>query len=448
MENLKFLIEKYSTNAPRYTSYPTALHFSETIDKNALANLAVSGSDRLSLYVHIPFCRSLCGFCGCSTSVCSDEGKIDAYLELLKKELLLWRERGMERKKVSQIHFGGGTPNLMSPKQIEKLGKTLESFFEIDSKDTLEFSVELDPRTLTKEKVSAFARIGMNRASLGVQDANEQVQRAVGRLQPQAQNLAAAEWLRSESIDKINIDLIYGLPLQSPQNFEQTLNAAREISPTRIALFSYAHVPWVKPAQKKLETLHFPSKSEKLEIFLNAKNFFENLGYEYIGLDHFALQNDPLILARETGGLHRNFQGYTTKAGLDTFAIGLTSISDTKISYRQNAKNFDAYAKSINSEILPLERGIILNDDDLLRRGVIMDVMCKTKVNFADYGVDFEKKFAHAFPALEEMQTDGILKLGDGFLEISKLGRFFLRNVAMVFDGRISDEKSRYSKTI
>lgn len=448
MDDLKLLVEKYSTNAPRYTSYPTALHFSESANKESLVNLTLSGSDRISLYIHIPFCRTLCGFCGCSTSVCSDESKIDEYLELLEKELLLWKERGFCGRKVSQIHFGGGTPNLLSPKQIGALGNILEKFFYIAPKDELEFSVELDPRTLSKEKVLAFAKIGVNRASIGVQDTNPEVQRAVGRIQPQSKNMETAEWLRNEGIDKINVDLIYGLPLQTPKTFEETLLCVREILPTRIALFGYAHVPWAKPSQEKLERFAFPSKNEKLEIFLSAKNFFEDLGYEYIGLDHFALQNDPLISALKNGGLHRNFQGYTTKAGLDTFAIGLTSISDTKISYRQNAKNFELYAKSVNSGILPIERGLVLNDDDLLRRGIIMDVMCKTKLNFSDYGVDFEKKFAHTMPTLREMQSDGILNINAEHLEITKLGRMFLRNVAMVFDGRISEEKSKYSKTI
>ena len=446
MEDLRKLIAKYQTNGPRYTSYPTALHFREDCDRQNLVRLALS-SAAASLYIHIPFCRTLCTFCGCSSSVCVNSEEIDAYISLLEKELELWRLAGMPRRTLRQIHFGGGTPNMLSPEQILKINSVIEKYFSKDAQDC-EFSVELDPRTLTKQKVQAFASIGVNRASIGVQDTNADVQKAINRIQPQSLNLEAADWLRSSGIDKINIDLVYGLPCQTLGSFAKCVSDALDLQPTRIALFGYAHVPWVKAAQKALEKYPMPSAEEKVDIFLEAKESFEKAGFEYIGLDHFALGKDPLIKARENGTLHRNFQGYTTHAGLDCFAAGLTSISETKTSYRQNSKLISDYARSLANGELPISKGITLDSEDILRRGIIMDVMCLLKVCFDRYGVDFKSKFAPAFPKLKEMEADGLLKLYDDRFEVTKTGRVFVRNIAMLFDGRLGSEKSRYSKTL
>ncbi len=449
MKYLKDLIAKYSSNGPRYTSYPTAPHFSASVDKEKLVELAVSGKSDLSLYIHIPFCRSICKFCGCSTSVCSDEKKCDEYLDFVRAELELWRKKGLSKRKVFQVHMGGGTPNFLSPEQIIKVRGIFDEFFELqDSDSNFEFSVELDPRTLTPDKVKAFAKIGMNRASLGIQDVDSKVQKAIGRIQPPEKNFECAEWLRSSGVDKINADLIYGLPLQTKDSFAASLEHVKELSPTRISLFGYAHVPWIKAAQKGLEKFGFPSSDERVEIFLESKLFLENLGYEFIGLDHFALKGDPLIEARRGGSLHRNFQGYTTHAGLDTFALGLTSISDTRVSYRQNFKDTTSYFGSISRGELPLERGIILNDDDLLRRAVIMDVMCSTKVSYENYGVDFKSVFSGALEKLKSFEEDGLVSLREGGFSVTPTGRLFLRNIAMLFDGRLSLPGVKYSKTL
>lgn len=445
MQNLKELISKYATNGPRYTSYPTAPHFSPETDKNLLADYAVRHPSPLSLYIHIPFCKSLCWFCGCTSSVCNDAAQVDAYFALIKAELELWRDNGLSRRALEQIHFGGGTPNFLECEQILQLGEIIRKYFSVS--ENCEFSAELDPRTLTEDKVKAFAKIGVNRASIGIQDTNRDTQEAIHRIQPQSMNEAAFEWLRGAGIENINCDLIYGLPLQTPKTFAKTVSDALSLSPTRIALFGYAHVPWMKPSQKNLERNPLPNSDEKVEIFLSAKRQFEENGFEFVGLDHFAKPSDPLMQARQNGTLHRNFQGYSTHAGLDTFAVGLTSISETKISYRQNFKSMPAYEKSIKSGIIPIERGIILDGEDILRRGIIMDIMCSLKVSYNRYGVDFKAKFKDAFPHLEAMRDDGLVEMrGDGF-EVTKTGRLFLRNIAMLFDARLSDN-IRYSKTV
>ena len=447
MKDIEKLIEKYAVAGPRYTSYPTALSFSESADKERLAELAASRDAEASLYVHIPFCRSLCWFCGCTSSVCTDAAAADPYLGLLDAELALWRDSGLGKRKLKQLHFGGGTPNFLTPEQIMRLGGIIEKYFSIDKSDC-EFSCEMDPRTLTAEKVKAFADIGVNRASIGVQDTNPETQKAINRVQPQSKNLEAAEWLRSNGITNINVDLIYGLPLQTAQTFKKTLSDTLDIGPDRIALFGYAHVPWAKPSQKLLEKNAIPSPEKKVRIFLEAKEFFENADYEYIGLDHFAKPGDPLIKARQNGSLHRNFQGYSTRAGLDTMGIGLTSISETRTSYRQNFKLMEEYSASVLGGKLPIERGIILGGDDIIRRGIIMDVMCSLKVSYCQYGVDFKTYFADAIKGLGEMEKDGLVEMrGDGF-EVTSLGRLFLRNIAMLFDGRLSQGGQRYSKTV
>ncbi len=442
--DIKNLISKYATSGPRYTSYPTALHFSADIDKERLVQLAM-GDLPVSLYIHVPFCKSLCWFCGCSSSVCSDLKKIDAYLTLIEKELEIWRNLGMGKRKLRQIHFGGGTPNLMTPEQILRVGEIINKYFTVCP--NAEISCEFDPRTLTEQKADAFLKIGLNRVSMGIQDTNPDVQNAVNRIQPQQLNKLFIDYFRSKGIESINTDIIYGLPLQTPETFTKTLEDLMQLNPDRIALFGYAHVPWVKPSQKILEQNTLPSSDDKVELFTIAKTFFENAGYEYIGLDHFAKPQDSLIQARKNGALHRNFQGYSTLAGLDTFAIGLTSISDTKTSYRQNVKDMQAYENHINNETLPIERGIILSADDIVRRGIIMDIMCSLKVVYKNYGVDFKTVFADAIKRLEEFQQDNLVQLFDDYFIVTDTGRFFLRNIAMLFDNRLSSSQ-QYSKTV
>ena len=450
INGLRELAAKYDAQGPRYTSYPTAPHFSPECDRDSLVRRAVESAAPRSLYIHIPFCRSICFFCGCSSSVCLDPAKADAYLGLLKRELELWRDSGLGRCALGQAHFGGGTPNFLEPGQITGLSEIIGEFFDFES--GCEFSTELDPRTLTREKVEAFAKIGVNRASIGIQDTNPDVQKAINRVQPQSVNLESVAALRECGIMRINVDVIYGLPLQTPQKFEKTLDDCLALKPDRIALFNYAHVPWIKSAQRAMEKFPIPHGDEKLALFSLAMERFEDAGFEYIGLDHFARPKDELMEARKNGTLQRNFQGYSTRAGLESFGIGLTSISQTRDSYRQNRKIQAEYEGSLAAGRLPVERGIVLADEDILRREVIMDVMCLLNVDFgkfeSKYGIDFRKKFAAAFPALENMQKDGLLEMRSGGFGVSPLGRLFLRNIAMLFDGYLPTDSARYSKTL
>ena len=446
MKHLNSLVKKYDTPGPRYTSYPTAPHFSQDCDKAELIKKAVEKNSPRSLYVHIPFCRSICFFCGCSSSVCLDSKKADAYLDLLQKELALWKNAGLARCELGQIHFGGGTPNFLEAHQILRLREIIGEFFDIQN--DCEFSVELDPRTLSEEKVKAFAQSGVNRASMGVQDTTPEVQRAINRVQPQHMNLECAQMLRENGIVKINADLIYGLPLQTPENFANTIRDVLALNPDRIALFNYAHVPWMKSTQKPIEKFHIPQGDEKLALFTSAMDAFDGAGFEYIGLDHFARPDDELIKARKNGTLHRNFQGYSTRVNLESFGLGLTSISQTTDSYRQNKKILLAYEASLAKNELSLERGIILNSEDILRRRIIMDVMCLLHLDFSKYADNFKEKFAPALAKLSEMQNDGLVELDENSLRVTKLGRLFLRNIAMLFDGRLPSDGARYSKTL
>ena len=440
------LVKKYESRGPRYTSYPTALYFSDATSAQELQAAALADARDVSLYIHIPFCASLCRFCGCSSSVCTDPRKADEYIGLLKRELELWRDAGFGRRKVGQIHFGGGTPNFLLPEQIDRLNSLIEEFFQKD--EDLEFSVELDPRTLTRQKVKAFARAGVNRASLGVQDTSEKTQKAVGRIQPQETNLAAVAYLRESGIDRINIDLMYGLPFQDRESFSRTLDDALALSPSRLALFNYAHVPWMKAAQKSLEKFGLPDAETKVGLFTQAMEFLEGAGFEYLGLDHFALPDDELVRARRDGSLHRNFQGYSTRGALTSFAIGLTSISQTQDTYRQNHKDMPSYARSLGEGRIPTARGIKLSKEDMLRRKIIMDLMCLLKIRYADYPCDFKAKFSLALEKLKGFQVDGLVSLSPDGFEITKTGRIFLRDVAMLFDAYLSDPTKRYSKTV
>jgi len=444
---IKNLINKYAANGPRYTSYPTAVHFSENENKETLTRYALEQGKDCSLYIHIPFCKSLCWFCACTSEICLDSSKADEYLDLLDLEFSLWQKKSFVKRNLVQIHFGGGTPNFLTPKQILRLNEIIKKYFEKEEGKNCEFSVELDPRTLSQEKIEAFAQIGVNRASVGVQDSNEEVQKAINRIQSMEMNFFAFETLRKNGIAKINIDLMYGLPLQSLEKFEKTLNDAMSLNPDRIALFSYAHVPWLKASQKILERKKLPSVDEKVECFLSALDFFTKANYEYIGLDHFAKSDDDLIKARQAGTLQRNFQGYSTCANVDSFGAGLSSISQTKMSYRQNYKDMNEYANSLKSGILPIERGIVLNAEDDFRRKMIFSIMCNLKLDadsFADKEL-YMKIFNSARESLEDMQKDSLITLNGNSFTVTTTGRIFLRNIAMLFDGR---QMSRHSSTL
>ncbi len=444
------LIRKYNRPGPRYTSYPTALEFTPEVDRAALLDDLRSGGGPLSLYFHLPFCESLCWFCGCTTVITTNQGKADRYLDLLEKELALHQGLIDPARLAGQLHFGGGTPNFLTPGQIDRLSEIIHGRFRFE--EDAEMSVELAPAHLSEEQVQAFRRLGMTRASFGVQDVNPEVQKAIHRIQPHAVNLETVRWLREAGFTSVNIDLIYGLPLQTEESFERTIEAALEIDPDRLAVFSYAHVPWAKPAQKLLERAHLPEPETKLRILKMLIGKLTGAGYHHIGLDHFAKTDDELSVAQRTRTLQRNFQGYSTRAGVEIRAFGMSGISQGARSYHQNFKELDRYESALEAGELPIERGLLLSDDDLIRRDTIHRLMCDLSLDYATQserlGIDFEGYFAGELASLEAMERDGLIRREPGRLTVEPMGRLLIRNIAMAFDAYLDASKTGFSKTV
>lgn len=447
------LIRKYNQPGPRYTSYPTAPHFSEETDKAQLAAQTETENSDLSLYFHIPFCRSLCWFCGCTKIITTQQNKADHYLDLLEKEISLFLPRIQPGRKVRQLHFGGGTPNYLTPEQIDRFSRFLHTHF--DFHPDAELSTELDPRTLTQEHIDAFKRLGINRASMGVQDVKPEVQEAVHRIQTDTHNRNALQWLRDAGITSCNLDLIYGLPKQTPESFEETLHHILDYSPDRLAVFSYAHVPWIMPAQKILEAKDLPEPESKLKMLEKIITILTDNGYHYVGMDHFAKQDDPLTLAQKNGTLQRNFQGYSTHGGVEICAFGMSSISQTSRSYRQNFKDITDYGQAVSEDHYPIDRGILLTDEDILRRDIIMSIMCQLHLDYSakskQHSIDFTQHFADAIKSLKPMADDGLLELNNDSLQVTNQGRLFIRNIAMAFDAYLQSNnpaQGKFSKTV
>ncbi|MGE9292632.1 MAG: oxygen-independent coproporphyrinogen III oxidase [Puniceicoccales bacterium] len=444
------LIAKYNRPGPRYTSYPPATHFSAEVPQESLLEEVRAGEGPLSLYLHLPFCESLCWFCGCHTITTTNHDRADAYIDELEKEVALFTPLINPGRRAAQLHFGGGTPNFFTPAQLDRVGTLLRQHFTFE--EQAECSVELDPRRLTREHVEAFARMGVRRASFGVQDCDPQVQEAIHRIQPPETNRQCVAFLRETGFTSLNIDLVYGLPRQSPDSFKKTLDEVLALEPERFAIFNYAHVPWIKPAQKILEKAGLPTPQTKLALLRLIVETLTEAGYVYIGMDHFARANDELAVAQRAGTLQRNFQGYSTRAGLDICGFGISSISQTADSYRQNVKALDDYRAHLAEGKLPLERGYILTDEDKLRREVITRLMCDMALDFTAiserHGIDFREKFAPALRELNTMATDGLVEIQPAGLRVTDTGRFFIRNLAMCFDPATQANENRYSKTV
>jgi len=444
------LIRKYNQPGPRYTSYPTAPHFSNETSKTALASQTENETSDLSLYFHIPFCRSLCWFCGCTKIITSQQDKADHYIDLLEKEIDLFLPKVKAGRKVSQLHFGGGTPNYLTPAQIDRVSDIIHSRF--DFHPDAELGTELDPRTLTQEHIAAFQRMGINRASMGVQDTKPEVQEAVHRIQSDACNRNALQWLREAGISSCNLDLIYGLPKQTPASFEKTLHNILEYAPDRLAVFSYAHVPWIMPAQKILEAKDLPGPDAKIQMLEKIITILTDNGYHYVGMDHFAKEDDELAIAQKNGTLQRNFQGYSTHGGVEIAAFGMSSISQTSRSYRQNFKDITDYGQAVNEGNFPIDRGILLTDEDILRRDLIMSIMCQLKLDYAaksaQHGIDIPSAFADSIASLKPMEDDGLVELLPDRIQVTEQGRLFIRNIAMSFDAYLETGKGKFSKTV
>lgn len=448
------LVQKYSKPGPRYTSYPTAPHFSESVgpmdwERVIQANNITNDRD-LSLYFHIPYCDTLCYFCGCTTVITRNKDKIEEYLGYLFKELDLFKLRINPNRKVIQQAFGGGTPTYMSPEQIRRLGHKIQETFRFDA--NAEVACEMDPRGLTRDHVQALRDVGFNRASLGVQDFDPTVQKAVNRINPQEMIEEIVGWTREIGFHSLNLDLIYGLPLQTKTSFEKTLNAVLEMSPDRLAVFNYAHVPWMKPHQKLIHEADLPTPEEKLQMLKMIIETLTSSGYVYIGMDHFAKADDELTIAQLEKTLQRNFQGYSTKAGADIYAFGMSSISQLDDIYAQNTKVIPDYYKMIDAGKLPIEKGYLLTGEDKLRRSVIMRMMCDLELDYAklskNLSVDFKKHFETELNNLDEFVADDLLVLNDDKMTVTNKGRLFIRNIAMTFDEYLGQGEGRFSKTI
>lgn len=429
---------------PRYTSYPTAVQFGpadESLARTAYREQITNGSP-VSLYLHLPFCKSLCWYCGCATVITRKEDQSDRYIDYLEKEILLLKRDLHPGHRVVQIHFGGGTPNFLTAAQLERLMLLLEKHF--NYAQHVEFGVEFDPRGLDRDQIAVLAAHGLNRASIGVQDVNPVVQEAIHRIQPEQMNMNAVAMLREAGVNSINVDLIYGLPHQTTDSYNETIDAVLRMDPDRITTFGYAHVPWMKPAQKLLESDALPGPDVRIELLQTGIRRFTEAGYRFIGIDHFAKPGDELSRAQDAGKLHRNFQGYSTHSGVSIIGLGMTSISQLPVTYLQNARELDDYYRMLDEGRLPIIKGYRLNSDDVIRRDVIMTLMCGLELNFdrieEKYNISFTDYFSEELEKMEPFRLKGLLVTGSNHISVTETGRLFVRNLVHPFD--------RYSRTI
>lgn len=451
------LLKRYDRPGPRYTSYPTALEFhpgfaSEDYDRH----LGALGSEQcVSLYLHLPFCRERCAFCGCHVIATKKAEVAERYLEYLEKEMDLLLERVGRRPAVIQYHWGGGTPTYLTPAQIERLDGAVRRRF--DLLPDAERSIEIDPRVTTPEHIDTLRNLGFNRLSMGVQDFTPQVQEAIGRGQSEEETRALYEYSRAQGFESINIDLVYGLPAQTAEGFAANLAAVLMLRPERVALYSYAHVPWVRGNQKKIDVSLLPESGLKLEFMQQAVRAFGASGYERIGMDHFALPEDALSAARRHRRLHRNFMGYTTHPTPNLLGLGVSAIGEVGGAYAQNTKKLSTYYAALDAGRLPVERGYVLTRDDRIRRQVIMGLMCNlhidTRAVQRAFGLRFDRYFADELAELRGgFSADGLVNLADGAIAVTPQGAPFVRNICMVFDRNLAkkqqEAKPAFSRTV
>jgi len=451
------LLKRFDRPGPRYTSYPTAPIFSaEYTDQDFQNDLVANNGDNkapMSLYLHVPFCDTLCYFCGCTMLVTRNRDYIQQYVDTMKLEIGRVAKLANKSRKVTQVAWGGGTPSYLTPEQITDLSGFLHEKF--DFADDAEMSVEIDPRDLTLEHIKAFRKGGVNRVSLGVQDFNEEVQVAVNRIQPESITVDAIDWSRSVGIESINIDLIYGLPFQTLDSFHQTLDKVITLAPNRIAVFNFAFVPWMKAHQKLIHQEDLPSPEAKLLLLKDTIETLTRAGYEYIGMDHFARPDDELAVARREKTLHRNFQGYSTRAGADLFGFGMSAISHFGDVYAQNAKTVPQYSEAVTKGKFPTHVGYKMTRDDVIRKYVIMRLMCDLEVVKSDveewFDISFDEYFDRSLGELDEFIRLGLVKNSLERVVIEGTGRLLLRNIAMCFDAYISSvpkDKPIFSRTV
>ncbi len=453
------LLQRYDCTGPRYTSYPTALQFCGSFRADDYQRWVDDSNNDpipspLSLYFHIPFCNTVCYYCGCSKIVTSDKSRADDYVELLKKEIRLQGELFASDRQVTQMHWGGGTPTFLSDDAIQGILDAARRAFHFTDSDDAEYSIEVDPRTVDPARIARLRDMGFNRISFGVQDFNHKVQQAVHRVQDTQQildNIAAA---KQSGFGSINLDLMYGLPFQNVDSFSATLETTIGADPDRIAVYNYAHLPEMFKPQRRINAADLPSPQQKLDILQLTIDKLQQAGYVYIGMDHFAKASDALVKAQNEGTLHRNFQGYSTHADCDIVAMGITAISSIGDNYAQNVKTVEDYAELLEQNRIPVYRGIELEPDDILRRQIINQLLCHFELDIkqleAEWQFDFMRYFDNALPALEQMQQDGLLTLSDDRLVVTPAGRLLARNVCMQFDRYLQERKSeeQYSRVI
>ena len=451
------VLKRFNQQGPRYTSYPTAPMFSPEFTNDDFRNEIVDtnqDNDRpLSLYFHFPFCAKLCYFCGCTMRVTHDRKLITQYNDYIKKEIDLIAPLVSKRRKVVQMHWGGGTPSYLLPDEIREVGNYIKKRF--DLADDIEASVEIDPRNMVRDHIEAFAEIGFNRTSFGVQDFNLQVQQAINRVQSEEITRQVVIWAREFGFQSVNLDLIYGLPYQTLSTFAETVDKVIDISPDRIAVFNYAHVPWLKKHQAVMNQDAMPSPDQRLAILEMTSEKLAGAGYEYIGMDHFAKPTDELAIAQKEGTLYRNFQGYSTKAGADLYAFGMSAISQFENIYAQNEKDFKAYYAAVDAGEPATRVGYRMTTDDHIRKETIMQLMCDLVIDKRDiekkFDIDFEEYFKSDIPKLDQFiseglvvnETDKILVVGSGIL--------IIRNIAMCFDAYLEEmmrTRPVFSKTV
>ena len=447
---------QYSKPGPRYTSYPTALEFSDGFGYEAyLAKLdAQNPQSPLSLYFHLPFCKNACYFCGCNVVFTSKEEKKERYIDYLLREMQILSKHIDVSRPVIQLHFGGGTPTFFDADQLGRIITAIKSHF-TNFRNDAEISCEIDPRHIDEAQMRVMSDAGFNRVSFGIQDFDDKVQVAVHRVQPYEITKAAMDLARKYNMVSVNVDLIYGLPYQSLDTFKKTLELSVSLNPDRFAVFNYAHVPWLKKTMRKIDETTLPTPAEKLSIMRYTIDYMESKGYKMIGMDHFAKAHDELFLAIEKGELHRNFQGYTTKGGADLIGIGLTSIGEGTDYYAQNFKDMEAYEAAIDGEKLPYERGVMLNKDDQIRQYVIMELMSNFKLDIGRFeslfGVKFATYFASALESLKPFVNDDLVTITTTSIECSPTGTLLIRNIAMAFDAYMhvhAKSEKTLSKTV
>jgi oxygen-independent coproporphyrinogen-3 oxidase len=445
------LINRYDRAGPRYTSYPTAVEFHNEFTMRDLLK-AEGHSKALSLYFHIPFCDTVCFYCACNKIATKDRSKTEPYLKALEQEMIMQANLLDWQRPVEQLHWGGGTPTFLSDEQMVWLMGRTKSLFNVLDNDEGQYSIEIDPREVSSTTLKTLREIGFNRLSLGLQDLDERVQIAVNRVQSAELTFGVMQQARELGFKSVSLDLIYGLPHQSWDSFEKTLDKVIEARLDRLSVFNYAHMPTRFKPQRRINEADLPSAAEKLEIMHKAGEKLQAAGYVYIGMDHFALPDDELALAQKEGHLHRNFQGYTTHAHCDLLAFGVSSIGNVGNTFSQNVKTLDEYYAAIEKNTLPIERGLVLNRDDLIRQDVITRLICQFALNFnqidQDWGIQSTDYFANELIELEQMQKDGLLVLSEDVLQVNQPGRLLIRNICMVFDRYLPEAQHRFSRAI